>query len=225
MGCCTVPAKDTARFFSRLAGFHRLRFRVFGFEDTQRHLIEGIKQAGLSGASLLEIGCGPGYLHQGLLQSGAGRAVGVDLSERMLREARHLADRGGLAGRTEYRQGDFVALAPRLGSADITILDKVVCCYPDVEALLRCSLDKTRRVYALTYPRDRRLTRMGVALMARWLRLIGSEFRTYVHPPQRIRAEITARGFQRLYAQDTRLWASEIYVHESCARPSDTHPL
>lgn len=225
MGCCTVPTQDTDQFFSRLAGLHRLRFRIFGFEDTQRHLLEGIQQTGLSGATVLEIGCGPGYLHQALLKAGARRAVGVDLSERMLHEARHLADAAGLAGRTEYRKGDFVALAPHLSSADITILDKVVCCYPDVEALLRCSLDKTCRVYALTFPQDRSLTRMGVAVMARWLQILGSEFRTYVHPPQKIRNEITARGFQRHYVQDSRLWMTEVYVRASPVSTSHAHPL
>ncbi|MEN8168473.1 MAG: class I SAM-dependent methyltransferase, partial [Pseudomonadota bacterium] len=66
----------------------RLRFRLFGLEKTQRQLIQGIKQAGLDGAELLEIGCGPGYLHQALLQSGAAHATGVDLAEGMLAEAR-----------------------------------------------------------------------------------------------------------------------------------------
>jgi len=63
MNCCTTIRTDTGRLFSWLAALHRLRFRLFGFEKTQRQLIDGIKQAGVSGVELLEIGCGPGYLH------------------------------------------------------------------------------------------------------------------------------------------------------------------
>lgn len=60
MSCCTLPLADTGRLFSRLAPLHRLRFKLAGFEKTQRQLIEGIQAAGLAGAELLEIGAGAG---------------------------------------------------------------------------------------------------------------------------------------------------------------------
>ena len=42
MNCCAAINADTGRFFSRFAGLHRLRFRLFGFERTQRQLMQGI---------------------------------------------------------------------------------------------------------------------------------------------------------------------------------------
>ena len=214
MSCCTIPCADTNRFFSRLAGLHRLRFRWFGFEKTQRQLIAGIKAAGLEDASLLEIGCGVGQLHQALLHAGAAMATGVDISERMLDEARRLAASEELGDRAEYHLGDFVDLAGGLDPADVSILDKVVCCYPEPERLLSATLDKTRRVIALTYPRDRRLTRVGVALMAAFMKLLGSGFRPYVHDPDEIRRWITDRGFVLQGVPATTLaWQTEIYRH------------
>ena len=47
-------------------------------------------QTGIADARLLEIGCGVGYLHQQLLRDGAQRALGVDISEEMLGQAREL---------------------------------------------------------------------------------------------------------------------------------------
>ena len=212
MSCCTIPCSDTNRFFSRLAALHRWRFRLFGFEATQKHLIEGIRNVGMENATLLEIGCGVGQLHQYLLQQGASTAVGVDISPRMLEEARRLAQQSGLSDRTRYYPGDFVELADVLEEADIAILDKVVCCYPEPERLLNATLDRTRRVIALTYPRDRRITRTGVAVLASLMKLLGSAFRPYVHDPADIRRWITRRGFV-LQGEPvmTTTWQTEIY--------------
>lgn len=214
MSCCTIPCSDTSRFFSRLAALHRWRFRLFGFEKTQQQLIAGIRVAGFKDASLLEIGCGVGQLHQHLLQQGAATATGVDISPRMLEQARRLAAQTGVNERTRYYPGDFVDLASTLDKADIAILDKVVCCYPDPERLLDATLDRTRRVIALTYPRDRRMTRAGVAVLARIMKWMGSDFRPYVHDPADIRRWITRRGFV-LQAEPamTAAWQTEVYCH------------
>ena len=130
MNCCAAINADTGRFFSRFAGLHRLRFRLFGFERTQRQLIRGMSDDGIEGATLLEIGCGPGYLHRALLRSGASRATGVDLSAGMLTIARTGAQAEGLADRTAYMQGDFTQIAGQVPDADAVLLDNVICCYP-----------------------------------------------------------------------------------------------
>ncbi len=52
-------------------------------------------------------------------------------------------------------EGDFMTLDERIDNADICLLDKVVCCYPDAQGLVQKSLAKTKQVYGLTYPRDR----------------------------------------------------------------------
>lgn len=63
-----------------------------------------------------------GYLHRTLLHEGAWRAVGVDLSERMIALARQQAQADGLAGRTRYHQGDFNPHRRQLSDADVTII-------------------------------------------------------------------------------------------------------
>ena len=213
MNCCSIPCTDTNRFFSRLAALHRWRFRVFGFEKTQQQLLDSIQQAGINAAELLEIGCGVGNLHHALLQAGARTATGVDLSERMLVEARQLAQDAGLGERTDYVQGDFVGLVDAIPQADITIMDKVVCCYPEPERLLNAALDRTRHVLALTYPRDRMSIRMWVAIAAFFLKLFGSGFRPFVHDPADIERWITSRGFARRTRMTTTGWLTEIYIH------------
>jgi magnesium-protoporphyrin O-methyltransferase len=155
MSTCCVHNRDTVRFFGWFAKRSRKRFARKGLEPSQKHLMKGLTDSGFNGATLLDIGCGIGYLHQRLLQAGASSAVGVDLSGKMLEEARAQAREQGLAERTDYREGDFVELADVLAPADIVILDKVICCYPDAQALVEGSARMARRVCALTIPRDR----------------------------------------------------------------------
>jgi SAM-dependent methyltransferase len=217
MNCCSAIATDTDRFFSGLAGLHRLRFRLFGFERSQRQLIEALRAGGVAGADLLEIGCGPGYLHRTLLRAGAARAVGVDLSRRMLSVARAEADAQGLAERTDYRQGDFTLLADQIDTADISILDKVICCYPDWERLVAASLAKTRRLYAFTIPRDRALTRLGLRAMRWGLCRSGCCYQPFLHDPVRIDARVTASGFRKVYDAHTLSWLTRVYARPSTA--------
>ena len=210
MSCC-LHTRDAGRFFSRMARRERRRYERRGLERSQRELFAGIEQADLAGASLLEIGCGVGYLHQRLLEAGAGRAMGVDLSARMLEEARAGAQASGLATRTEYREGDFLEISEKLTDADIVILDKVICCYPDAQGLVERSLAKARRVYAFTVPRDRAFVRFGAGVMALALRLLCSRFRPYVHDPEAIDSWLRQQGFSLLYRAQTPIWQSSVY--------------
>ncbi len=212
MNCCSLINADTDRFFSRFAGLHRLRFRLFGFEHSQRQLIRGIHDAGIEGATLLDIGCGPGYLHRALLRLGAVRATGVDLSAGMVASARAGARADGLAERTDYRQGDFTQMTNEVPAADLVVLDKVICCYPDWEALVERSLLKTRRLYAFTIPRDRTLTRAGLKAVRWGLRGAGCCYQPFIHDAARIEACILAGGFHRTYEARTPAWLTRVYT-------------
>src|SRR5215470_11763244 len=163
MQSCCVHNRDAGRFFGWFARSYRKRFARKGLEPSQQQLMSGLLASGVSDASLLDIGCGTGYLHHRLLQAGAASAVGVDLSAAMLVEARAQAREEGFAGRTDYFEGDFVELADAFAPADIVLLDKVICCYPDAAALVQRSARKAKRVYAFTIPRDRWTVRLGLA--------------------------------------------------------------
>lgn len=214
MSCC-VHSRDAGRFFSRMARRERRRYERRGLERSQRALLTGIEEAGLEGASVLEIGCGVGYLHRRLLEAGAARAVGVDLSARMLEEARAGAQARGLAERTEYREGDFLEIGETLADADIVILDKVICCYPDAQGLVERSLAKARRIYAFTIPRDRAFVCFGVAVLAAALRLLGSRFRPYVHDPEAIDAWLRQQGFSLAHRAQTPIWQCAVYLRSN----------
>lgn len=214
MSCC-AHATATGRFFSFFARRYHAKYLKKGLEKTQTQLVEGLTKAGFSNATLLEIGSGVGYLHHHLLLNGAEVAVGIDLSKRMLIEAQLLAEKQGLEQRVVYLHGDFLNLTDDIDNAEVTILDKVVCCYPDAQTLVNESVKKTTRVYGLTYPRKYWLTIAGEKVMAIIMKLLRSDFRSYVHDPVKIEQWITAQGFRKLYQNQTTVWLTQVYIKSS----------
>jgi 2-polyprenyl-3-methyl-5-hydroxy-6-metoxy-1,4-benzoquinol methylase len=188
------------------------RYRKKGFTETQKQMVEGLRREGFDGASLLEIGSGVGYLHRSLLKEGATSATGIDLAPKMLIEARKFAAEEGLEARTKYIDGDFVALADDIGSADVTILDRVICCYPDADGLIHKSLAHTKRVIALTYPRVRLMTRIGSVVTAVMMWVIRSDYRNYLHDPKQVQAWIEEAGFRKDYENRNSVWLTQVYA-------------
>ncbi|MDH3378024.1 MAG: class I SAM-dependent methyltransferase [Gammaproteobacteria bacterium] len=214
MSVCCGHAQSAGRFFSFFAKRYRKRFDKKGFEPAQRLLLAGLDRIDLTDATVLEIGSGVGHLHQTLLERGAESAVGVDLAPKMLAEAQTWADERGLSERVEYIEGDFMTPDFDPVSSDLCLLDKVVCCYPDARGLIGKSLSKTKRVYALIYPRDRWFMRAGFATVSFGLWLLRSEFRPYVHDPQQIERWITDSGFAKQREDRTVAWLVQIYVKQ-----------
>lgn len=212
MNCCCPHSNSANRFFSFFAGRYRKRFEKKGFEPSQKQLLEGLEQAGYQDAKILEIGSGVGHLHQTLLERGAESAIGVDLASKMIEEARHWAQERGLAEKTDYVEGDFMEIKDSLPDVEVTVLDKVVCCYPDADGLVHSSLAKTSRVYALTYPRDRWYVRAMMGLVALGMKIIRSDFRPYVHAPESIEKWITQAGFDKNYQNQNMVWLTQVYV-------------
>lgn len=214
MSCCCPHSRSANSFFSFFAGRYRKRFEKKGFEPSQKQLMEGLDHVGYQKSSILEIGSGVGHLHQTLLEQGATSAVGVDLASRMIEEARHWAEDRSLAGKTEYVEGDFMEISDSLSDADVTVMDKVVCCYPDVDGLIHASLNKTERVYALTYPRDRWYVRAVMEVTALGMKILRSNFRSYVHDPDLIEKWITEAGFSKQYQNNNLVWLTQVYVKD-----------
>ncbi len=211
MTCCCPHDVSANRLFSAVAHRYRKRFIRRGLEKSQQQLLSGLRQTGYKNATILEIGSGVGHLHQTLLELGASTAVGIDLADKMIIEARDWSTQRGLDTRANYLQGDFLMMDASILSADLVMLDKVVCCYPDAEALVRRSLVKTNRIYALTYPRNRWYVRFGVVIGGLLMRLVGSAFRPYFHNPVQIEAWILSHGFIKVYEATTPVWLSQVY--------------
>jgi hypothetical protein len=142
--CCDRPGYQTVfsdRFARRIARTYRKR----GLSDTQLRMVSFLTERGIQDASILEIGGGVGDLQIELLRRGAGMATNLEISHGYEAEAAALLQRYGMAERVTRRFVDIAACPDEVEPADVVILHRVVCCYPDYERLLGAAADHARR--------------------------------------------------------------------------------
>jgi magnesium-protoporphyrin O-methyltransferase len=189
------------------------KWRHRGPPPVTRELIDVIRDDGVEGATVLDIGAGVGAVHITLLEAGAATAVDVDASLAYLATARGEAERRGLAGRVEYRYGDVVELAAELPPADIVTLDSVICCYPYLPALLRAAVSTVPRLVGLTYPRDAWWMRayMRIWNLAHVVRR--SRARYFIHRHAEVNRLMAELGFENAHDGGTRVWRVVLYRH------------
>jgi 2-polyprenyl-3-methyl-5-hydroxy-6-metoxy-1,4-benzoquinol methylase len=198
-------------FDRRTAARDRERYRRDGPDLTTRLLLELLAPYRSTGVSLLDIGGGIGIVDVELLRAGAGRAVLVDASTAYLDEARRQARQAGVLDRIEFVEGDFVRQAESIEPADIVTLDRVVCCYPDMEALVGLSSERARTAYGLVLPRDRRITRLAIALINATYRLRRRAYRAYVHPTSSVDEIAAGQGLEARAERHTWIWRVVVY--------------
>lgn len=187
------------------------KYRRKGPRKTTQMMLRVIKEQGVEGATVLDIGGGVGTIQHELLKAGAGRATGAEAAPEFVEAVREEARRQGHAEKLEVRHGDFVEIASEVEDADIVTLDRVICCYPDMPSLVRLSLGKARRLYAVVYPRDNLLTRIGTKVLNASLWLSRNPFRVYTHATADVEDLIFAAGFRQIFYRTTLTWQVAVF--------------
>lgn len=211
MSCCT-HCRDAGEFFDLKNARKELRrYQRKGPLKSTRLLLDAVKEHNLSGKTLLDIGGGVGMIQQELLGEGISQALQVDASQSYLDVAAEEAEKQGYRELTSYQYGDFVDVANEIPEMDIVTLDRVICCYPHMERLVEASVEKTKKWYAVVYPKDHVLMKLGLIPVNTYFRIRGIDFRVYIHCNQAIRTKIKKHGFDPIYQDKTMLWNVEVY--------------
>jgi magnesium-protoporphyrin O-methyltransferase len=174
-------------------------------------LLGMLLEAGVREQSVLDVGGGVGALQHELLIKGARAVTNVDASPAYQEVNRQLAVDRGLIERITYRTGDFVELAPDLPTADVVSLDRVICCYPDMPALVDASAGRARRLYGFVAPRERWLTRVGLWFANLFFRLQRNPFRVFVHSLDAVDGRLRTQGLFPRRTRRTLLWEVRVY--------------
>jgi len=210
--CCSgVRSAIAGQFDADTARKDLKRYRKKGPSSTTRLLKEEITGAG-GGESLLDIGAGVGALSFELLDAGFERALSVDASPAYAATAREEAAARGLSDRFRVVEGDFTEVAERVEPADVVTMDRVVCCYPRYRPLLERAVERSRRLFAYAYPRDRWYIRPVIRLHNLIRAALRDPFRAFVHPADEMHACIEEAGFRRVARTGTFVWAVEVYA-------------
>ena len=211
MSCCGAQVLDHQFGVKRAAGDLR-RYRRRGPFPTTRLMLRGLEANLPAGATLLDIGGGVGVLHHELLDRGVTRAWEVEPSSAFIHAAREEAERRGHTGRVEFVNAEVRQAADSLPVADVVTMDRVVCCDPAYEDLLRIALGKAQRLFAYSYPRASWSNRTIVALRNAVRELRGIEFRAFVHSPDRMEACVREAGFERIFHARSAFWYAGVYT-------------
>jgi 2-polyprenyl-3-methyl-5-hydroxy-6-metoxy-1,4-benzoquinol methylase len=191
------------------------QYRLHGMAKTTRLLVEALQAQGVDDMTLLDIGGGVGAIAHALLEGGVCQATDVDASTAYLAAAREEALRRGFADRMSFQYGDFVAIAPTLSASDIVTLDRVICCYDDMPALVERSAALAERLYGVVYPRDTWWFHLFT-----WARSIirtvrREPMRFFVYPTAAVDATIRAEGLEQRLRQTSGPWQIVVYARTS----------
>jgi 16S rRNA G966 N2-methylase RsmD len=192
-------------FGARFAKHRSARYRRRGLDNAARAMVELLEESGVSGATVLEIGGGVGEIQLELLERGAASATNLELSPAYEAEAASLLEEAGLTGRVQRRLVDIATDPDAVQPADIVVLHRVVCCYPDYAKLLGAAADHARRQLVFSHPPRNLVSRTIVGTQNLLFRALGRDFRTFAHPPAAMLAVLADHGLQ-VRARRGRVW-------------------
>lgn len=207
--CCNVTAYGD--FFNEKEARRNLRrYEKKGLHKLARSMVDYLVSRDMEGRSVLEVGGGIGAIQVELLEAGAVSTVNVELSEEYERVAADLLERRGLSDHVRRLVGDFTDLASEL-EADDVVMNGVICCYPYVDRLMSAALPSSRRFVAATFPRDRLLAKFMVGLSNSYCKLRRIDFRSFVHPTDKIEAAAASEGFEIAFRDRNLVWDAVVF--------------
>jgi magnesium-protoporphyrin O-methyltransferase len=201
VGECCDPGAYENTFGTRFARRTARRYRRRGLNRTQRSIVDFLNQrGGLDGASVLEVGGGVGDLYLELLRRGASKVTNLEISTGYEAEAAALLSGSGMTDRVTRRRHDIATDPEAVEPADVVVLHRVVCCYPDYQRLLGAAASHARRLLVFSHPPNTPVVRSSFAIDSQVRRLRGNDFRAFVHPPAAMYSVAEAEGLtQRLH--------------------------
>jgi len=176
-------------------------------------------ESGVEGKSILEVGGGIGGLHMELLREGAAHVTNVELSNGYEAVAAELLEEKGYTDRVDRRLGDFTEVGVDL-RADFVVMNRVVCCYPDMPKLIGAATRSSRRFVAASFPRDRLAAKITVGLGNLYCRARSIDFRGFVHPTADIMATARESGFVTAFTDQDFTWNAMVFERAEAARPT-----
>jgi magnesium-protoporphyrin O-methyltransferase len=209
VGDCCDPedaAGYEAVFDDRFARRTARRYAKHGLTPSAADLIEFASDHGIDGAAVLEIGGGIGHLQLELLARGAAHVTNLEISTSYEAAAEQLIERSGMAGRVTRRIVDIASAPDDVEPADVVILHRVVCCYPDYDRLLTAAASHAGRVLAYTHPPATLFARTVIGSENLIRRIRRNPFRAFVHPPDEMVRVAEGQGLTTTLRRRRRGW-------------------
>jgi magnesium-protoporphyrin O-methyltransferase len=203
--CCT-PKGYRQIFSEKSAVTQAKRYRRKGLDGTSKRIFDVVKQQGVEGKTLLEVGGGVGAIEIELLKAGMAQAVNVELTPTYEVAAGKLLGEAGLSDRVERRIMDFAEAGTEVGTADVVVLNRVICCYPDMPKLAGAAAEHAKGVLVMSFPNNRWWSELGLSFGNFAFGLFRIQFRVFLHAPDAILAAVERHGFKTTFNERGLLW-------------------
>ena len=206
MSSCCRPGDYDKIFDEKRARAKARDYARKGLDGDAQRIVDLVHSRTSTGYSLLEIGGGVGEIQLELLACGAARALNVELGTQWERVAADLIRDRGLGDRIERRLGDFTHKGESVAAADVVIMHRVVCCYPNAEALVTAAADHARSLLVMTFLVDRWWIRWGIAIINALIAIQGNTFRSYAHATSAVLATARRQGMRPVEHRRGLIW-------------------
>jgi magnesium-protoporphyrin O-methyltransferase len=203
--CCDGEGYD-AVFTDRFAHRVARRYRKRGLNATSSRMVDFLSGRGIEGASVLEVGGGVGEIQVELLRRGAAHVTNLEISTRYEDEARRLIEQSGMSGRVTRRFLDIAQAPGDVEPADVVVLHRVVCCYPDYERLLSAAGNHAERLLVFSHPPENIISRGVIGAENLLRRAKRQSFRAFVHPADAMVSVLAGTGLRATFAHRARGW-------------------
>lgn len=203
--CCDRDAYDQT-FGDRFARRIARRYRKRGLDRTRRRVVDFLSARGIEEATVLEVGGGIGEVHVELLRRGASAVTNLEISTSYEEQAAQLLAESGFGDRVTRRFVDIASSPDEVEPADVVVLHRVVCCYPDYERLLSAASAHARQLLVFSHPPRTPVTRLSFAFDNLMRRIRHNEFRAFVHPPEAMMAVVQSQGMSMRYRHRGLSW-------------------
>jgi hypothetical protein len=207
--CCT-PGGYEVLFGARSARRNARQYAKKGLDATARRMVGFLVSRGVEEATVLEVGGGIGAIQLELLRAGAAHATNAEISSGYENVAQQLFRDAGLAAKVDRHIADFAVQPERFDPADIVVMHRVVCCYPDMPRLVGAAAAQTRRLLAMSFPRDGWWVRLGIRAANGFMWLRRWSFRAYVHAPSAIQSVAEAHDLHVVFEHRGWIWQSVV---------------
>ena len=114
---------------------------------------------------------------------------------------------------------DFAESGADVEAADLVVLNRVICCYPDMPKLAGAAAERTQGLLVMSFPNDRWWTRLGLTIVNVGFRVMRVQFRVFLHPPDLILAAARHHGLNTSSTHGGLLW--QVTVLERTPQRSD----
>ena len=204
-GCCG-PDDYQSVFSGRFARRQSRRYRRRGLTPAAWKIVDFVTSRGIAGATVLEIGGGVGQIQVELLRRGASHVTNLEISQNYEAEAARLLAEAEMTDRVTRRFLDIAQAPDAVESADVVVLHRVVCCYPDYNRLLSVAADHARKILVYSHPAANAFNRLQFGAENVYRRLTGNDFRAFIHPPKEMIRAAESGGLAVTYRQHAWDW-------------------